>query len=66
MEASCDLVRPLAVDAAVPELEAWIGCGGPELVLALRIRVGRAQPWVRVPAGRAGGDRVAKGRDDDV
>lgn len=66
VETSCDLIRPLAVDAAVSELEPGIGCRGPELVLALGIRGGRAQPRVRVPSGRAGADGVAEGRDDDA
>src|SRR4051812_24379849 len=60
LEAARDLVRPLAPDPVVSELELGPEEAGPVLPLPLRI----AAPPPRVPVGRALGDRVAEARDD--
>ena len=68
VEAPGDLVRALAVDGGRPELEARVRASSPPLPRAPLVGRGdpRADDGVRIPERRAGGDRIAGDRDDDL
>src|SRR5205823_14775950 len=67
-ETERDLIRPLAEDPAVADVESWVCACCPVLPLAPRVRapaLSRPSARIRVEAGRSGGDRVAERRHRD-